>query len=265
MMVYEDILEWLDGNPKINDLRKKAKELGIRIKKRMKKREIMRVMREEIMRRMEGREERRSEATSRLERTYEEVSEVKPQVSKELPSTYGKDKLVLLAVNPNWLHAYWDFSPETLRLIESLQEGSQVVLRLHDVTYIIFDGSNANRTFEVGVDVRYTRNYYFNVPTPGADYLLELGYKTPDGRFVPIMRSNVCRAPKNSPSQSLRERWMDLRTKKKRVLVGEGSIVKPVERMGGSSAVNVSSGPSPSGGGAFIWERVRSGLGKGGI
>ncbi len=256
MMVYEEVLEWLEKNPKIQDLRKRAKELGVRIKKRMKKRDIIKAIREELERRMEESMER---PTSTSESKIEEKQVEKP----ELPESYGKDKLVLLPVNPNWIHAYWDFSPQTLRLIESLPIGSQVVLRLHDVTFIVFDGNNAHRTFEVGVDVRFTKNYYFNVPTSGADYLLELGYKTPEGKFVPLMRSNVCRVPRNYPSPSTRERWMDLRTRKKRVVVSGQSLVKPVERMAGSSAVNVTSGPSPSGGGAFIWEKLRSGMGKG--
>jgi len=257
MMIYEEILEWLETNPKIQDLRKKAKELGVRIKKRMKKRDILRAIREELQRRLNESMERKVSSSEGHVQEGGEIS--KP----ELPPTYEKDKLVLMPVNPHWIHAYWDFSPQTLRLIESLSPGSQVVLRLHDVTYIIFDGTNSHRTFEVGVDVRYTRNYYFNVPTAGADYLLELGYKDPNGNFVVLMRSNVCRVPRNFPSPSTRERWMDLRSRKKRVVVAGESLVKPVERMGGSSAVNVTSGPSPSGGGAFIWEKLRSGMGKG--
>jgi hypothetical protein len=64
MLVYEDLLDWLDANPRIQDLRKKAKELGIRIKKRMKKREIIKVIREDIMRRLEESGKKRSNATS---------------------------------------------------------------------------------------------------------------------------------------------------------------------------------------------------------
>ncbi len=262
MVIYEELLDWLNKNPTIQSLRKKAKELGVKIKKRMKKREILKLLKDEVLKRMET--ESRSTASSKIERTFEEVSEIKVTGEPELPKSYEKDKLVLLPVNPYWLHAYWDLSPQTIREIESLPEGSQVILRLHDVTYIIFDGNNANRTFEVSVDVRFTKNYYFNIPTPGADFILELGYRTPDGKLVILMRSNVCKAPKNSPSQSFRERWMDLRSRKKRVIMGKGSIVKPVEKVTGASGGIISRQIS-SGGGAFIWERIRSGMGKGGF
>ena len=262
MLVYEDILEWLDTNPRIQDLRKKAKELGVKIKKRMRKREIIKVIREDIMKRLEGSEERRANVTSNFGEVQSQ-SEVKK--AQDLPQTYGKDKLVLMPVNPHWLHAYWDLSPNTIRAIESLPLGSKVVLRLHDVTYIIFDGSNAHRTFEVSVDIRFTKNYYFNVPVAGADYLVELGYKDPTGKFVPLMRSNVCKAPKDYPSSSTRERWLDLRTKKKRVFVAGEVVVKPVEKAVGVSSMNVLENPSPSGGGSFMWEKVKSGAGKGGL
>ncbi len=258
MLMYEEVLDWLQTNPTIQQLRKKAKELGIRIKRRMRKREILKILRDELEKRLSQATERPSSMTGVAEERKERIEKEEP----ELPKSYGKDKLVLMPVNPHWLHAYWDFSPETLEKIENLPAGSEIVLRLHDVTYIIFDGTNSHRTFEVGVDVRYTSNYYFNIPTSGADYLLELGYKTPDGRFVVLMRSNICKAPKDSPSNSTKERWIDLRTKKKRVSPAGDVLVKPVEKVLGSSA-----GPmqnvSPSGGGAFIWERVRSGMGRG--
>ena len=257
MLMYEEVLEWLETNPTIQQLRKRAKEPGIRIKKRMRKREIIKTMRDELERRITQATERPSSMTAVEEEKKEELK----IEEMELPRSYGRDKLVLLPVNPHWLHAYWDFSPQTLKRIESLPPGSSVILRLHDVTYVIFDGSNSHRTFEVGVDVRFTNNYYFNIPTSGADYLLELGYKTPDGKFYPLMRSNVCKAPKDSPSDSTKERWIDLRTKKRRVHPAGEVLVKPVEKVLGSSA-----GPlqnvSPSGGGAFVWERMRSGLGR---
>jgi len=260
MLVYEDILEWLDTNPRIQDLRKKAKELGVRIKKRMKKREIIKVIREDIMSRLEGSEEKRVNATSNFGGVS---SRNRVEKVQDLPQTYGKDKLVLMPVNPHWLHAYWDLSPRTIRAIESLPLGSKVVLRLHDVTYITFDGSNAHRTFEVGVDIRFTKNYYFNVPVAGADYLVELGYKDPTGKFVPLTRSNVCKAPKDYPSSSTRERWLDLRTKKKRVLVAGEVVIKPVEKAVGVSSMSALKNPSPSGGGSFIWKKVEGGVGKG--
>ncbi len=256
MLVYEEILDWLEENPTIQQLRKKAKELGIRLKKRMKKRDILKAIKSEIEERLSQSSERPSSVTKLQTMEKAEVSE------EELPKSYGKDKLVLMPVNPNWLHAYWDFSPQTVRKIESLGLGYEVVLRLYDVTYIIFDGTNAHRTFEFGVDVRFTKNYYFNVPVPGASYLLELGYKDPEGNFISLLRSNVCNAPRNYPSDSKRERWLDLRTKEKRVKPGGEPYVRPVEKMVGSSGVGILQNVSPSGGGAFTWERVRSGMGK---
>ncbi|HDG62541.1 MAG: DUF4912 domain-containing protein [Thermotogae bacterium] len=245
----EEILAWLDTNPRIQDLKKFAKQLGVRLRKSMKKREVIRAIKDFLKKETI---ETRSSATS----PGVKVEEKRVEEVKELPKTYDKDKLVLLPVNPNWLFIYWDMSPETRKIVENLEPGSSVVLRVHDVTYIIFDGRNAHRTFEAHIDVRYTSNYYINVPMPNADYLAELGYKTPYGEFVPLMRSNVARTPSNSPSPSNRERWYDLRKRRRSVFPSKGVVIKPVERVRVSSP---GKGVEYSGGGAFLWESIRSG------
>jgi len=147
-----------------------------------------------------------------------------------LPQSYGSDRLVLLSVNPNLVYVYWDLSSETLSKLSAQKE---VLLRLYDVTYIVFDGTNAHRIFEAGVHLSMTRNYYFHVPMANADYLAELGFKA-EGKFVPVLRSNVARTPSNTPSTSVRQRWII--KGKRTVKIGEPPL-KPVERIHISSQV----------------------------
>jgi len=68
---------------------------------------------------------------------------------QELPSFYDKDKIVLQVRDPRWLHTYWELRDKTVqdlkaRLGDEFYRAKKV-LRVYDVTNIIFNGSNANR------------------------------------------------------------------------------------------------------------------------
>lgn len=237
---YEKLKKWLDSGPTIQELKSKAKDLGLKVKRMMKKREVIKLL-ENYIKKLEKLEKMQNEtkassassASSNLGPSQKD-QKTSEELTPEIPKTYEKDKLVLMPVNPNWIHAYWDFSKNTREILENLPDGSRIFLRIYDVTFIQFNGNNAHRTFEIPINLNIQKNYYFNVPMPNADYLAELGYVTKDGRFVTLFRSNVCKTPSNSPSQSSRERWMDIRKKRKIVTPSDGPVIKEVERIAGS-------------------------------
>lgn len=113
-----------------------------------------------------------------------------PKENISIPNTYKKDKLVAMPINPQWMYFYWDLSEPNASLLKS-SEINRVVLRVYDVTYIEFDGTNAHRTFEINVDPLNVRNYYLNVPMPGAHYLGEIGYYDFQGRYT-ILLNPTC-------------------------------------------------------------------------
>jgi len=126
-----------------------------------------------------------------------------------LPVSYNEDKLIGLDFNPQWLFFYWDFAPQTYEIIKKHR---YVVLRVYDVTYIEFNGTNAHRTFEMKIDERM-RKYYVNVPQTGADYIAEIGYEE-KGQFVPVLRSNHVSTPQATHSQQTKELWMNIKKRK---------------------------------------------------
>ncbi|HBT40091.1 MAG: Uncharacterized protein XD58_0243 [Thermotoga sp. 50_1627] len=214
-MTREELEVFLSKNPTIQEAKALARRLSLKVKKRMKKNEVLKLLQDF--------------AKSLVsEKKEEEVRHTREARENELPQSYGSDRLVLFPVNPNLVYVYWDLSSETLSKLSGQKE---VVLRLYDVTYVVFDGTNAHRIFEAGVHLAMTRNYYFHVPMANADYLAELGFKV-EGKFVPVLRSNVARTPSNAPSASVRQRWV---IKAKRVVkIGEPPL-KPIERIRGSS------------------------------
>lgn len=236
MSMWKELEEWLKEDRTIQELKAKAKELGLTVKKQMGKSDVRKILERFL---------ERAKLTTVGEQTqFTSSSQVKPPIelpqtpvsTKEditLPETYLTDKLFAMPVNPHWIHFYWDFSEENRTFLKS-REVSKVVLRVYDVTYIEFDGSNAHRTFEITIDPLNLKNYYLNIPVPGAHYLGEIGYYDITGNYKFLMRSNLCKIPVNSPSQSTRERWMDLR-KRRRIVMPSGGMLTPIiERIPGS-------------------------------
>ena len=132
-----------------------------------------------------------------------------PTPAPELPSTYNDNRLMLLARDPYWLYAYWDFSVEQISaaLTRLGAQDARPTLRVFDVTYVNFDGTNA--WSEVDIDLTpFATNWYIPVPQPDAAYCVEVGYRTPDGRFAALGRSNVVATPRAEASLSTTLRWM---------------------------------------------------------
>ncbi len=131
----------------------------------------------------------------------------------ELPRSYGRDRIVLLPRDPWWVFAYWEVTPTTrinaLRTLAAQAEGAREVLRVYDVTFITFTGDNAWLFFDVEVAPGADRSY-LNVGRPAASFCVELGLRSGNGRFLPLVRSNVVTTPRSSPSPDTAVRWVEL-------------------------------------------------------
>lgn len=130
---------------------------------------------------------------------------------QELPCEYGKDRIVLQSRDPWWLHTYWEVVPQTFdRLKAQLGDDfyrAKNVLRVYDVTNIIFDGTNAHRFFDIYTSPGAT-NWYIDTKGPGRSWCVDFGLLLPDGRFIMIVRSNTAYTPIEGPSWITDEEWM---------------------------------------------------------
>lgn len=132
-------------------------------------------------------------------------------IQEELPYQYDQDKIVLQVRDPRWAHTYWELRSQTLeglksRLGDDFQR-SRRVLRVYDVTNIIFNGSNANSFFDIQVN-DFANSWYIDTGRPGCSFCVDLGLMLPDGRFITIVRSNVVQMPLEGPSWITDEEWM---------------------------------------------------------
>jgi len=134
-----------------------------------------------------------------------EVAEPPPSA---LPSGYNDNRLVLLARDPYWLYAYWDFSAEQISaaLAQLDTQNVRPIMRIFDVTYIDFDGTNAWTQMDIEL-TPFATNWYVPVPRSDASYCVEVGYQAPDGRFARLGRSNAVTTPREGVSPNTTPQW----------------------------------------------------------
>ena len=130
---------------------------------------------------------------------------------QELPSSYDLDRIVLQVRDPHWLHVYWELRALTIeglkaRLGDKFYRARKI-LRVYDVSNIIFNGSNANRFFDILIN-DFANSWYINTAGPGRSWCVDLGLMLADGSFITIIRSNVVQTPLDGPSWVTDEEWM---------------------------------------------------------
>ena len=161
----------------------------------------------------------------------------RPAISWDIPSGYGRDEIVIQVRDPWWLHAYWELTPSTInRLSRELGDtfnSAKRGLRVYDVSFIVFDGTNAHHFFdiEVGNDAN---NWYIDTQGPGRSWCVDLGLKLADGRFITVVRSNVVTTPLDGPSWLTDEEWMipdDLFARLYGMGVGAGSSPVGIKKL----------------------------------
>jgi hypothetical protein len=129
-----------------------------------------------------------------------------------LPLRYGDNRIVILARDPWWLHAYWDISEQRINeVISSIaieeRQNLKWILRVYDITAVNnFNGSNANSFFNIDIHFE-ANNWYVNVNQPERDWCIEIGLMNPYGKFFPVARSNVIKTPYFGISSIIDEEW----------------------------------------------------------
>jgi hypothetical protein len=143
--------------------------------------------------------------------SHPETTRMPRQTPHELPHQYDKDRIVLQVRDPRWIHAYWELRNQTYdRLKQELREDfyrAKKVLRVYDVSQIIFNGQNAHRFFDIAID-EHANSWYIDTGSPGRSWCVDFGLLLSDGRFITIVRSNVVHTPLEGPSWITDEEWM---------------------------------------------------------
>ena len=133
--------------------------------------------------------------------TPEELRAVAQDVSALYPPPRLGTELVLLEVNPHRAHAYWNVDVEDYQAAVASAGSATppMILRLHDVTGLAFDGGNAHSYFDLQVQ-GLQGHWYVDLWQAGRAYVAELGLRREDGGLVLLARSNPVATPAASES-----------------------------------------------------------------
>lgn len=128
----------------------------------------------------------------------------------ELPDTYGRSRVVVLAIDPHHVHAYWEVTPADARAARAKVNDRSLealtwVLRFYDVTRATADISSAHGQFDVEVDPA-SRNWYIELWSPDKTYLVELGVRL-SSEFIAVCRANPVIVPPARLSQPRAPEW----------------------------------------------------------
>jgi len=160
------------------------------------------------------------------ERIAEQISVAEPLTyAEELPQGYGDDRIMLLVRDPHWLYTYWEVQDSTIEqaLSDNNLSGNyaQKVLRVY-----VGDES----TFH-DIDVEgLINNWYIHMGRPDHEFFVDFGIRV-EGRFIPLMRSNRVRTPREAMSDVIDDQWVCLEEEARTLYalsggfrMGEGSL-----------------------------------------
>lgn len=124
---------------------------------------------------------------------------------------YGETRVDLMVVDPYKLHVYWvininDF-PDLKRQLPDKTRNNKYILRVYEVSNIIFNGNNAHYYFDIDVDEE-RENCYIDLWSAGGTFCVEVGIRVNGNRFLPLALSNIVSTPKVSQAEFCDPEWM---------------------------------------------------------
>jgi hypothetical protein len=191
----------------LRQLRKVASEYGISRYSRMRKSQLLAAVQEAESKKLSRQAERSLEAQETVEAAKFELGQEDytggnlasvDEGLADLPSGYGESRIVLMPRDPQWAYAYWDISNEHKENARR-QGGQQLALRIYDVTDINLESQNAHNLQEYPCD-ELAREWYLPIPVSDRDYIIDIGYRCADGRWLTLARSARVHVPPVYPS-----------------------------------------------------------------
>lgn len=191
----------------LRQLRKVASEYSISRYSRMRKSQLLASIQEAQRSKVSLSQSRSLEAQETVEAAKFELGQVDrtggtladvDEGLADLPAGYGESRIVLLPRDPQWAYTYWDVSNEHKEELRR-QGGQQLALRIYDVTDINLEYQSPHSIQEYRCD-ELAREWYLPVPVSDRDYVIDIGYRCADGRWLILARSAPVHVPPVYPS-----------------------------------------------------------------
>lgn len=201
----------------LRQLRRVASECGISRYSRMRKSQLLASIQEKQRTKISIEQTRTLEAQEEVEaakfelgqedRTGGTLASVDEGLG-DLPGGYGESRVVLLPRDPQWSYAYWDIPGDQKEELRR-QGGQQLALRLYDVTDIALDHQSPHSIQEYPCD-ELAREWYLPIPVSDRDYVVDIGYRCADGRWLVLARSTPVHIPPVFPSDWIEDHFITI-------------------------------------------------------
>lgn len=191
----------------LRQLRKVASECAISRYSRMRKSQLLASIQQVQRTKVSFSQSRTLEAQEAVEaakfelgqedRTGGSLSDVDEGLA-DLPAGYGESRIVLMPRDPQWAYTYWDVPNEHK---EDLRRhgGQQLALRIYDVTDVNLEHQSPHSIQEYPCD-ELAREWYLPIPVSDREYVVDIGYRANDGRWLVLARSARVQVPPVYPS-----------------------------------------------------------------
>ncbi len=199
----------------LRQLRKVASEYAISRYSRMRKSQLLASIQEVQRTKISFSSSRTLEAQEAVEatkfelgqedRTGGSLSDVDEGLA-ELPAGYGESRIVLMPRDPQWAYTYWDVSNDHKEELRSLG-GQQLALRIYDVTDINLDYQSPHSIQEYPCD-ELAQEWYLPIPVSDREYVVDVGYRCNDGRWLVLARSAPVQVPPVYPSDWIEDTFI---------------------------------------------------------
>lgn len=199
----------------LRQLRKVASDLGVSRYSRMRKSQLLASINEKQRTKISLNPSTQLEAQEEVEaakfelgqedRTGGTLASVDEGLG-DLPSGYGESRIVLMPRDPQWAYCYWDV-PNTHKEELRKQGGQQLALRLYDVTDVNLEYQSPHSIQEYLSD-ELAREWYLPIPVSDRDYVVDIGYRCADGRWLVLARSIPVHIPPVYPSDWIEDHFI---------------------------------------------------------
>jgi hypothetical protein len=199
----------------LRQLRKVASEYSISRYSRMRKAQLLSVIQEKQKTKISLSPFTQLEAQEEVEaakfelgqddRTGGTLASVDEEL-KDLPAGYGESRIVLMPRDPQWAYAYWDITKEHKEELRR-QGGQQLALRIYDVTDVNIEYESPHSIQEYPCD-EMAREWYMPIPVSDRDYVMDIGYRCADGRWLVLARSAPVHIPPVYPSDWIEDHFI---------------------------------------------------------
>jgi uncharacterized protein len=201
----------------LRQLRRVASEYGVSRYSRMRKSQLLTSIQEIQHTKFSYSPSRTLEAQEAVEaakfelgqedRTGGSLSSVDEDLA-DLPAGYGESQIILMPRDPEWAYTYWDIPNDRKEKLRR-QGGQQIALRIYDVTDINLEYQSPHNIQEYPCD-ELAREWYVPIPVSDRDYVIDIGYRCPDGRWLVLARSAEVRVPPIYPSDWIEDQFLTL-------------------------------------------------------